>query len=293
MVGGGDHVDDGVADAEDIEAGGLLHGDAAFVRGIGPCSEGPVAKEGASVPPWPRIHWRGRPCSLPFRVRSNSLATPRCCACWCRARCWRSACFALLAFGSFEGLHHWLARDGWLGWLAGALGGLAAAATALWLFVPVAIIIAGLFLDPICRAVERRWYSGPAAAFAGQYRGAELGWGGRRLQVLLLTLFTLPLAFFPAADRHGGRLGGHRPGRSARGLFVAVAMRRMSRQEAAALYGRMRPSVLSQGAVLALAGYVPLLNLLGSDRGDGGDGACARAGRDATFTGVTAAQTSR
>ena len=47
-----------------------------------------------------------------------------------------------------------------------------------------------------------------------------------------------------------------------RGLFVAVAMRRMTRPEANALYGRHRWLVLLQGAALALAGSLPLVNLL-------------------------------
>jgi uncharacterized protein involved in cysteine biosynthesis len=47
-----------------------------------------------------------------------------------------------------------------------------------------------------------------------------------------------------------------------RGLFVAVAMRRMPRSVAESIYCRIRLSVLAQGAVLALAAYVPVLNLL-------------------------------
>lgn len=47
-----------------------------------------------------------------------------------------------------------------------------------------------------------------------------------------------------------------------RGLFVAVAMRRMGREEAQALYRRRRAAVLVQGGILALASYLPLLNLL-------------------------------
>ena len=39
-------------------------------------------------------------------------------------------------------------------------------------------------------------------------------------------------------------------------------MRRMPRPAAEALYRRARPAVLAQGCILALAGYVPLLNLL-------------------------------
>ena len=54
-------------------------------------------------------------------------------------------------------------------------------------------------------------------------------------------------------------IGGYAIGR---GLFAAVAMRRMPRPAAEALYRRARPAVLAQGCILALAGYVPVLNLL-------------------------------
>jgi CysZ protein len=54
-------------------------------------------------------------------------------------------------------------------------------------------------------------------------------------------------------------VGGYAIGR---GLFAAVAMRRMPRPAAAALYRGARVPVLAQGCMLALAGYVPALNLL-------------------------------
>jgi uncharacterized protein involved in cysteine biosynthesis len=47
-----------------------------------------------------------------------------------------------------------------------------------------------------------------------------------------------------------------------RGLFVAVAMRRMSRAAAESVYRTNRGAVLVQGGVLALAAYVPVMNLL-------------------------------
>ena len=47
-----------------------------------------------------------------------------------------------------------------------------------------------------------------------------------------------------------------------RGLFVAVAMRRMDRPAALALYASRRPAVLAQGALVVAASLVPLLNLL-------------------------------
>jgi CysZ protein len=39
-------------------------------------------------------------------------------------------------------------------------------------------------------------------------------------------------------------------------------MRRMPRPAAEALYRHARPVILAQGCVMALAGYVPVLNLL-------------------------------
>jgi len=47
-----------------------------------------------------------------------------------------------------------------------------------------------------------------------------------------------------------------------RGLFVAVAMRRMPRPLAESLYRANRTVIWVQGAVLALTAYVPILNLL-------------------------------
>jgi CysZ protein len=47
-----------------------------------------------------------------------------------------------------------------------------------------------------------------------------------------------------------------------KGLFLAVAMRRLSRPDAEALYRAVRPVALAQGAAMAAAAYVPLLNLL-------------------------------
>jgi uncharacterized protein involved in cysteine biosynthesis len=47
-----------------------------------------------------------------------------------------------------------------------------------------------------------------------------------------------------------------------RGLFVAIAMRRMTRPEALRTYASRRTAVLMQGILLALASTLPLLNLL-------------------------------
>ena len=172
-----------------------------------------------------------------------------------------AASFVALCAGSIYGLHHALVQTGWLAWLAGILGGAAALLAALWLFLPLAVIIASLFMEPVCRAVERRWYPQLPPP-----RGANIAaqvWDGAVVGglVLALSLLSLVLAIFlPGLGLILGwaitawALG--------RGLFVAVAMRRMSRPDAEFLYARHRNSVLLQGAALALVGYVPVLNLL-------------------------------
>ena len=47
-----------------------------------------------------------------------------------------------------------------------------------------------------------------------------------------------------------------------RGLFVSVAMRRMDRPAALALYRRLRPAVLLQGGLVVAASLVPPVNLV-------------------------------
>lgn len=169
--------------------------------------------------------------------------------------------FAGLIAGSTLMVHHLLVGHGLLAWLAGTFGGLLVLVSALWLFLPLAVVIAGLFLEPVCRAVERRWYPELPPA-----QGANLltqFWDGIRigLRVLVLTLASLLLAMiFPGVGNIIGwvitawALG--------RGMFSAVALRRMSLPESEAFYQHHRLLILAQGAALTLAGAVPLLNLL-------------------------------
>jgi uncharacterized protein involved in cysteine biosynthesis len=170
-------------------------------------------------------------------------------------------CFAALTLGSVYGLHHLLAPHGWLAWLAGALGGAASLAAALWLFLPVAVVIASAFMEPVCRAVERRWYPDLPAP-----QGASLPiqiWDGLVVASLVLVLNLVSLLLAVLIPGIGLLLGwGITAWALGRGLFVAVAMRRMGRMEAAELYLRHRGGVLLQGAALALAGSIPVLNLL-------------------------------
>ncbi len=179
-----------------------------------------------------------------------------------RSLFWAAACFVALLAGSVWGVHALLAGQvGWWSWLAGALGGVGAALLAFFLFLPVAAVIGTLYLERIAGAVERHWYPGLAAA-----EGAPIAvqvWDGLAVgaRILALNLLALLLALFlPGIGLIlAWGIGAYAIGR---GLFVAVAMRRMSRAEAQAAYRARRGTVLFQGGVLALAGYLPVLNLL-------------------------------
>jgi uncharacterized protein involved in cysteine biosynthesis len=166
--------------------------------------------------------------------------------------------FAGIAAGAVWFVHHMLAH-GTLGWIAGALSGGLALAAAFWLFVPMAVVIAGLFMGPVCGAVERRWYPGlpaprPASPVAQVWDSLAFG-----LQVLMLSLFSLLLAPTGIGLAIGWLITAWAVGR---GFFVAVAMRRMNRAAALSAYRQLRGPVLVQGAVLTLGGTIPMLNLL-------------------------------
>lgn len=179
---------------------------------------------------------------------------------------WRSVAWTLAGFIALAALLVWgghaVVRDGgWLGWLAGLLGGVGAALLALYLFLPMASVVAFLFSNRIAAAVERRFYP-----FLPPARAAPLGqqvWDGIALglrvlawQLVALLLVVTPLA--PVAVPVGWAVAAWSIGR---GLFMAVAMRRMDRTQASAAYLAQRPVVLGQGALMAVASVVPLLNL--------------------------------
>ena len=170
-------------------------------------------------------------------------------------------CFAAIATGTFWLVHHWLGPHAVLGWIAGALGGVLALISALWLFLPLAVVIGSLFMEPVCAAVERRWYPAlPPAAGGGLlsalWEGVIIG-----LRVLLLSLVSLAISLALPGVGHvlGWAITAWALGR---GLFTAVAMRRMDRRQALAAYRARRWDVLIQGAALTAAGTLPLANLL-------------------------------
>jgi uncharacterized protein involved in cysteine biosynthesis len=179
---------------------------------------------------------------------------------------WRSVLFsalffAAILFATIGAVHHFVAAGGIVAWALDALGSIAASVLAMWLFLPVAAVIGTLYFERIARAVERVYYPSlpPAqpAPLLDQLK-VSLGVGlrvlGLNLVALLLTLILpgigLPIGWAVASWAMG------------RGLFVAVAMRRLNRSDTEALYRSVRPIALVQGAAMAAAAYFPLLNLL-------------------------------
>jgi CysZ protein len=177
-----------------------------------------------------------------------------------RCLAWSAACFIALHFLAIWAVERMLHWHGLLGWGVGLLASIGASLLAAWLFLPLAAAIGTLYIDRIAAAVERRYYPTLPPA-----RGAPLGsqiWdgislGGRVLALNLLALvlvLILPgigplLAWAIAAYAIG------------RGLFIAVAMRRMPRPAAELIYRRARGVVLINGGIMAVAAYLPLLNL--------------------------------
>jgi CysZ protein len=197
----------------------------------------------------------------PFALAIGQLGDPVMLGVLVRCLLWSAACFAALHVAALWLLHRLLDLHGWLGWAADVLGTVGASLLALWLFLPVAVVIGTLYFDRIAAAVERRYYPSLPPP-----RGAPLAvqlWDAISigLRILLLNV----LALFAALVLPGVGLvlawliGGYAIGR---GLFGAVAMRRMPRPPAQTLYRSVRLNVLVQGCILALAGSVPLLNLL-------------------------------
>lgn len=177
----------------------------------------------------------------------------------------RSVGWAVLSFLVLLAAAIWLGGRlvgaGWRGWFAQAAGGIGAALLSVWLFIPIAAAIGSLYLDRVARAVERRFYPAlppPKGARLTVQLWDSLAIGlrilGLNLGALLLVAALPGLGLLIAWAVAAYAIG--------RGLFVAVAMRRMGRAEAQALYRSRRLVVLAQGAVLALAATVPLANLL-------------------------------
>jgi CysZ protein len=178
-----------------------------------------------------------------------------------RSIAWSIAIFAALHVGAIWMVHRALELHGWLAWAGDILSSIAASLLALWLFLPVAAAMGTLYFDRIARSVERRfypWLPPPDGASV-----LEQLWDGAKVafKVLALNIVALILALLlPGVGLMlGWMVAAYAIGR---GLFVAVAMRRMPRVSAESLYRANRGIVLTQGAILAFAAYIPIANLL-------------------------------
>jgi uncharacterized protein involved in cysteine biosynthesis len=178
-----------------------------------------------------------------------------------RSIVWSIVCFAAVHVGAIWMIHRVLALQGLLAWGADVIGAIGASLLALWLFLPVAAAIGMMYFDRIARCVERRFF--PRLPPPDGASLLEQTWDGVTvaLKVLALNIVALILALLlPGIGLIlGWMIAAYAIGR---GLFVAVAMRRMPRTMADSLYRANRAVVLTQGAVLALVAYVPVMNLL-------------------------------
>jgi uncharacterized protein involved in cysteine biosynthesis len=178
-----------------------------------------------------------------------------------RSLLWSLIALVALHVATIWAMHRLLHWHGPLAVLGDVVGSAGASLVALWLFLPLAAVIGTLYFDRIASAVERRfypWLPPPVGApmLDQMWDGAAVG-----LRILLLQLVALVLALvLPGIGLLlGWAIAAYAFGR---GLFVAVAMRRMPRLQAEMLYRASRPAVLFQGAAMSLACSVPVLNLL-------------------------------
>ncbi len=167
----------------------------------------------------------------------------------------------LLAYGASAAVA-WIAsgHGGWIAAIAPWLGGAAGLLLAWWLFLPIAVVIAGQFVGAVAAAVERRHYPNlppPRGATVVAQAAWSLRFGLRMLlvQILLLPLLFIPVAGFTIALVISARMLGI-------GVFEGTAQLRMTTTEATAARRQRNGVIWLLGLALALIGLVPLLNLV-------------------------------
>jgi len=178
-----------------------------------------------------------------------------------RSVAWSAGCFAALYVVVVWAVHKLLGLHGLLAWGADIISAVGASLLALWLFLPIAAGIGTLYFDRIALAVERRfypWLPPPDGASL-----VEQTWDGVAVACRVLALNVVALLLTVLLPGVGLILGWLIASYAiGRGLFVAVAMRRMPRAMAESLYRSRRGIVLVNGAILAAAAYFPVINLL-------------------------------
>ncbi|MDB5365345.1 MAG: hypothetical protein JWM77_1272 [Rhodospirillales bacterium] len=164
-------------------------------------------------------------------------------------------------FGAGAALHqtHFFEAS-WLDWAARALAFLATVGVTLLLFSTIVLTVAGLLLDNVLEAVERRWYPGVPAP--RKQTLAEILWTGVgfALKALLLNLLVLPLYLIPGANLvvflvvNGWLIG--------REYFQMVGVRHERPADARRRLNATPFTAFVAGVGIAAMSYVPLLNLL-------------------------------
>jgi CysZ protein len=151
--------------------------------------------------------------------------------------------------------------EGWFASVAAAAGGVLAVFAMYWLFVPLLLAVASLFLDGVAAAVERRHY--PALPPPAGTPTAVQAWSGAVLAAKMagVTLILLPLSLvLPMLGAVA--LWGVAAIGLGEGLFLGVAQRRLPAAAAEAERRARRGEIWTLGGVLALLGAVAPLNLL-------------------------------
>ena len=153
-----------------------------------------------------------------------------------------------------------LSAVGWLNWIERILVGAGAIFLTAALFGTIAAAIAGLFVERVARAVERRWYPGLPAA-RPQGLGEQISAGFSFLLTAIATnLLALPLYLIWGANVpiflgvNGYLLG--------RQYFELVAARRLDYRQSRALWRARRWELLLAGGMIAGLSVLPLADLL-------------------------------
>ncbi len=180
-----------------------------------------------------------------------------------RSVAWSALVFIALGTGVGYAFHMALTGHGLLSGLGPVFGVIITGFAALFLFMPLAAAVASLFVERIAAVVEARWY--PALPPARPAPLAQQVWDSLwlGLRVAAMQLLAVVFAFFLPGIGFilGWAVGSWAIGR---GLFMAVAMRRMERRAAVNLYKDRRLAVVAQGGAITAAGLIPVVNLFGT-----------------------------
>lgn len=154
----------------------------------------------------------------------------------------------------------WVGEVAWLETVLSWAGVLVLMALSVFLMVPVASAFTGIFLDDVAQAVEDRHY--PALPPARDVPVTEILRDTLGLFVLIVVLnlgllvvyvFSGPLVPILFWGVNGFLLG--------REYFQTVAIRRMGREEAAALRARNWAQIWAAGVLMAVPLTIPIVNL--------------------------------